>query len=423
MQVQKTIKVKVGELSKRKQNYLESALKKGLKCTKDFLQLSKENKTTSNKKLHHLGYKKLVRKYKLPACIIHQSRNKCVEIMRSWWKNIRRGKKRHQFPEPKALRVRYDNVVFRLEDTQNKKYPYFASILVASRTRIRIPLIVNSNYQKEYVVDLLKGKYKKGSTDLVKKKGYYFIYLTISKEVNIPKPTREFAPVGCDVGINNLAVVVVPQQSVKFFSGKRVIWKRKHFAKIRQDLQKRLNTNLLNKIKGRERRFVAHLNHNISSYIVEQAKKLEKPVIVMEKLRYIREKTKVRKKQRVIHESWTFRQLQRMIEWKANWEGIPVVYINPEYTSQICPKCFSINKRQKYNYKCKYCGYEANSDFVGATNIYKQFWNAISFSEQALINCALDIANSEPNGGVYQGIKKIGCVQKFTREVRNSSTQ
>jgi len=380
-------------LTNKKKLYLDKALENSLNCLKEFLELSKENKTTSNKKLHHLGYKKLMREYNVPACIVHQSRNKAVEIMKSWWKNIRRGKKSHKFPEPKALRIRYDNIVFRLIETDNRKYPYFASILVASRTRIYLPLIVNSDYQEEYIRGLLKGEYMKGSADLVKKDDEFYFYVVIKKEVHIPKVSREFTPVGVDLGINNLACVTVLGKSVKFFSGKRVIWKKRHLNKIKADLQSRKNQKFLKKIKGKERRFINHINHEISSYIIKQAKKLEKAVIVLEDLRYILQRTKVRKKQRYLHNSWAFRQLQRTIQRKAYWEGISVVYVNSKYTSQICPKCFSVNKRKKHLYKCSYCGYQANADFVGSVNIAKRFFEAICLKETAPIDSAVRIAN------------------------------
>jgi len=94
-----------------------------------------------------------------------------------------------------------------------------------------------------------------------------------------------------------------------------------------------------------------------------------------------------------------------MIVYKANWEGIPVVFINPSYTSQICPKCFSTNKRVKHLYKCSHCGYQANSDFVGSVNIGKKFFEFIQFKEQASINNALNTTCSESK------TLKIGSVQ------------
>ena len=90
MEVKKTIKFKVGELRKGKQDLIDLALANSLNAIKDFMNLSIKNKTTSNLKLHHLGYKNIILKYQLPACIVHQSRNKASEIIRSWKTNKRR---------------------------------------------------------------------------------------------------------------------------------------------------------------------------------------------------------------------------------------------------------------------------------------------------------------------------------------------
>lgn len=383
MQVQKTIKFKVGELTNNKEKRLNEVLCKSLACLKDILEVSKKEKTTSNKKLHHLVYKDMRDKYELPACVIHQSRNKSVEIMKSWWKNIKRGKKKHKFPEPRALRIRYDNVVFKLIETENKKYPYFASVLCEQRTRIYLPLIVNSDYQKEHIKGIFNRIYKKSCGELVKKGKDFFIHVTISKKVNIPKVDRNFNPIGIDIGINNLACVTVLQKSVKFFSGKRVIWKKKNYGRIKSILQNKRANKKLKQIYGREQRFIDNLIHKVSAYVIGQAKNLKNPVVIMENLRYIRETTKQRKKQRHLHQTWAFRKLQQSISYKANWDEIPIIYVNPEYTSQICPKCFSVNKRNKHSYKCRYCDYELNSDFIGSVNIAKSFFETISFQENS----------------------------------------
>ena len=125
------------------------------------------------------------------------------------------------------------------------------------------------------------------------------------------------------------------------------------------------------------------------------------------------EKTKVRKKQRYIHQTWAFRRLQNMIQYKALWNNLPMVYIQPQYTSQVCPKCLSTNKRVKSNYKCKFCGSEYNSDLVGAINITKKFWEGISFPEMASINNAIGFSFSEPQamniGRAKKSILKGGC--------------
>ena len=91
--------------------------------------------------------------------------------------------------------------------------------------------------------------------------------------------------------------------------------------------------------------------------------------IVMENLKHILKKTRVSKKQRARHHSWFFRRLQKCIEYKALWEGIPVMYVTPDYSSQICSKCGALNKRNKHIYKCKKCGFECNADYNAGRNL------------------------------------------------------
>jgi len=388
MQVQKTIKFKVGELGKRKQGRLDFVLNNGLSATKEFLRLALENKTTSNIKLHRLGYFEIVKKYNLPACIVHQARNKAREVYKSWKTNKFRLREEIKLPKLKSLRVRFDNVIFQLIETDNKKYPYFVSFLCErgrsgkQDNRIYVPIIANSEWQKEYIFGLISKKYKKGSADLVKKGEDYFVHIVIGKEIYIPQLNSSFNPIGIDCGINNLAVVNVSGKP-KFFSGGEVLWKKQNYGRIKSILQNKKATKKLRQICKKEKNFVDNINHQISSWVIREAKKVINPVIVLEDLKYIRETTKVRKKQRYAHNSWAFKQLQNTIRYKAYWEEIPVIFIDSRYTSQICPKCLSVNKRQKHNYKCSYCGYQANSDFIASINIQKRFLEAISFPENS----------------------------------------
>lgn len=71
--------------------------------------------------------------------------------------------------------------------------------------------------------------------------------------------------------------------------------------------------------------------------------------------------------------SWAFYQLQQFIEYKALEKGHPVIYIDPHYTSQICPRCGHTEKsnrnQKKHWFRCKTCGYQSNDDRVGSINI------------------------------------------------------
>ncbi|SHK64202.1 RNA-guided endonuclease TnpB family protein, partial [Paramaledivibacter caminithermalis] len=113
------------------------------------------------------------------------------------------------------------------------------------------------------------------------------------------------------------------------------------------------------------------VNHKISKEIVNIAKE-EKAIINLEELKNIRERIKYSKKMNKRLHNWNFYQLQTFIEYKANAEGLEVVYVKPNYTSQMCSACEHIDKRNRPNqstFKCKACGYEANADYNTSVNI------------------------------------------------------
>ncbi|WP_292484854.1 transposase, partial [Methanohalobium sp.] len=69
---------------------------------------------------------------------------------------------------------------------------------------------------------------------------------------------------------------------------------------------------------------------------------------------------------------WAFSELTEFILYKAKLDGVPVVIINPMYTSQQCSECGYINKnnRQKQaNFRCKNCGHQDNADYNASKNI------------------------------------------------------
>ena len=176
------------------------------------------------------------------------------------------------------------------------------------------------------------------------------------------------------------------QSSVKFHSGQRIKYKNEFFRKQRAILQQNGALKEIKRLKGKQSRYNDFYRHNIAKDVVEQAKKEKNPVIVMEDIKDIRNTAKVGKSY-ILH-NWIFRKLQSAIEYKANWEKIPVIYVEPRYTSQICSKCGELNKRNKHSYECNSCDYEVNSDYNAGRNIAKRFFSAICQEEQASINNA-----------------------------------
>ena len=53
------------------------------------------------------------------------------------------------------------------------------------------------------------------------------------------------------------------------------------------------------------------------------------------------------------------------------WNGIPFIEVAPEFTSQVCPVCFNLDKKNRNgkNFLCTCCGYKDDADHVGGINI------------------------------------------------------
>jgi len=404
MKLSKTLKIKIGKLSNNKQNRLDILINKNTKAINFCLDKVKEGKLIT----HGLVYKDL-RKLNLPATVIHGCRAKSVEIIKSYMK-IKKKKKNTKFPELKNSRVRFDNRVVKLRKTDNILYKYFISLLYKAGTkgksdnRIELPLMINSEYQKE-IIQQIGDIYKLGSTELIKKGNDYFIHISYSKEIDIPVPDKSFSPVGIDIGINNLAVSVA-QSSVVFCSGRGIDYKNTFFRKQKYKLIYNFAYQELKRMKRRQTRYNDFYIHNIAKRITVQAKRETKPVIVMENLKHIKEVIIIKKKQRARHNDWVFSRLQKVIEYKALWEGIPVIYIDPYHSSQICSKCGELNKRIKHTYKCKSCGFECNSDYNAGRNLQNLFL-AKCQEEQASINNAFNPNNQEPKAKRDIGVMNI----------------
>lgn len=230
-----------------------------------------------------------------------------------------------------------------------------------------------ANY--DYANQFFDGSWKYIASKLVKHKdGCYYFHLSCEKEIEEVDITKASNFMGIDLGINHLAVATTIDNKNRFFRGGEVKNVRNVYVKQRERLQEkgtRSAKRMLKHLSGREKRLMRDVNHVVSKQIIEFAEENSVKVVGLENLSNIRESTKVRRKQRYRHNSWAFRELQSFVEYKAKEKGIAIVYVNPKYTSQTCPRCkhISRNNRKGREFRCEVCGYELNADLVGARNI------------------------------------------------------
>ena len=220
-------------------------------------------------------------------------------------------------------------------------------------------------------------KTQQGESNLCLIDGAFYLFATC--EIDEPTPADVEDVLGVDFGIKNIAV----DSDGNRHSGAHVSSLRKRRRRQRKRLQSKgthAAKRRLKKISGKEQRFAKHTNHVISKQIVNIAKRTDR-AIALEDLKGIRGRVRLRRNQRDDLHSWAFHDLGQKILYKAKAAGVPVVIVNPKYTSQACSVCGCIEKRNRPNqetFLCVSCGFAANADANAAVNISIRGRGAIS---------------------------------------------
>jgi len=206
---------------------------------------------------------------------------------------------------------------------------------------------------------------RQGESDLVFRKGRWFLFCTINV---IEPPTDEpDGFLGVDLGIARIAT----DSDGQSFSGAHVRNLRKRHRRLRAKLQSQDTKSakrLLKKRSLKEKRFAAKLNHEISKAIVLKAKHTKRG-IALENLKGIRSRVRAKKADRAERHSWSFFQLRMFIEYKAKLHGVRVVFVDPRNSSRQCAQCGHIsksNRQSQSSFQCRQCGYSRHADVNAA---------------------------------------------------------
>jgi putative transposase len=70
--------------------------------------------------------------------------------------------------------------------------------------------------------------------------------------------------------------------------------------------------------------------------------------------------------------SWPRSEIHRQIEYKAALEGVPLIKVNPQWTSKTCPVCGARRRdRVGQDFVCDVCDWEMDRQHNAALNILK----------------------------------------------------
>jgi IS605 OrfB family transposase len=296
--------------------------------------------------IHRLAYREIRKRFGLAADVAVRAIAKAVEC-------FRRDKKKCPVFKPRSAIV------------HNQRTLSFKELTTVSvwclGGRLLIPFVCGA-YQKER-----QGRIK-GECDLVYRKGKFYLLCTIDMPEGAP--VEPSGALGVDLGIVNLAT----DSDGATYSGEKVDACRKHYARRRTSLN-RVGTKSarrrLSKTRKREANFRRNENHRISKQIVAKAKATDS-AIVLENLKGIRDRVTVKRQQRNRHAGWSFNQLRSFLEYKAKLAGVPILIVDPRYSSRtcsVCGYCEKANRKSQAEFQCQHCGYSTNADFNAALNL------------------------------------------------------
>ncbi len=318
--------------------------------------ITNRNKNESKFRLKILRLQKQKELSKKPSKIINIQRK-----IDGWTRKLN---KEPPLPELNTKIIRIHNKAWRFGVKNDTKYIIipFEKVGKNSSPYKKLWIPIKSGV---YVDEIIKNHKKFGVGQINLKNNTFTTTIKVPIEEKPDYEPETF--VGVDRGINNIAVMVALDKdnkfiTSKFFNGDEARYLRNRFNNYRKEVSGVGRLDLLKKSKDRESNWMEYTNHNVSRKIVDMVSELKNPIIKLEELNNFNPKLR-----------WNYYQLQQMTEYKAKMKGIKVEYVNPRYTSQTCPKCGTIDtknrKKGTIEFKCVNCGYQNNADFIGAWNI------------------------------------------------------
>lgn len=226
--------------------------------------------------------------------------------------------------------------------------------------------------------------YIQGEADLAYVRGKFYLLQTVDIPSEKEESVEEF--LGVDMGITDIATLSSGQR----FASKELNQYKIHRQTVRSSLQAKGtkgSKKALKRLSGKERRTQLLINHTIAKHIVILAKEQSKGIVV-ENLKGIRRSLdKFSKKQKGLYNKWGFYDLRCKIEYKAQKAGLPVVVVDPRYSSKMCHCCKHIGNRKSKHFKCINCGLEMDADHNAALNL-SVMGVSIAYPENSTLYCA-----------------------------------
>jgi putative transposase len=378
-------------------------------ATNGAIRAGLQAKVTSRNALNKLAYKDfreehpgiyaqhLVSAFEVAAVILKNHRRQLRNTMTG---------RATRTPYVKRLMMKTENQAYKLDRKEG-----IIDLPVKAGLHVRLKLVV-SQYHRRFLDD---EAYSLGSLTLLPDK------VIIAFRRTSPKPYLPKSVLSLDTNERSLDGVFIREGSSNAvraeFPDVAIIQQRHHDRRKRLQKKKahdRRTARALCRRQGqREHHRVEYRLHQVANTILSFAKSQES-AIVLEDLKGIRHKKGKDLNRRL--SLWPRRKLHRIIAYKAEDEGIPIVIVNPRYSSKKCPICGSIqHSRMGTEFECE-CGWHMDRHINASINLLqtassKGLAGGLRFDPGAFRHDAMMIlyepamaARSEPNGMSEEGV-------------------
>ena len=189
--------------------------------------------------------------------------------------------------------------------------------------------------------------------------------------VKVPEKPQSISTkrMGIDLGIKVPAVAFTEDGKIYFFgNGRESRFRRNAFYAKLTELQKKEDYSKIKELNHGLYRWMITQCHLISSQIVQFAVDQNDGVLCVEQLHGIGKREMKQSRDKRELNQWSYYRLIDNVRYKAQREGLRLVFVDPRYTSKRCPRCGRLNTPDKRFYRCV-CGFHCHRDIVGAMNI------------------------------------------------------
>jgi putative transposase len=388
--------------------YLESNLPSEAKFLLEDFRLAVNNairaglqaRITSRNALIKIAYRDFRREH---PRMYSQHLVSAFEVAGSVLKNHRRRVRKGvlcRIPYVKRLMMKAENQAYKLDRRSG-----VIDLPIRAGCHVVLRLVV-SQYHRKYLDDTALSL---GSLTVLPDR----VIVTFRKDA--PKPFVPESVLSLDTNERSLDGVFVEGDVAKAIKAEfpdiAVIQQRHHDRRKRLQKKKahdrRISKRLCRREGTREHHRIDYRLHQVANSVLKFAEE-RKSAIVLEDLKGMRPKWSKELNRRL--SIWPRRKLHQIIEYKAQWKGIPVVKVDPRNSSRTCPTCGRIQySRMGAEFKCE-CGWRLDRHINASINllqtaISKRMAGGLRFNPGAFQHDVMMIlyepamaARSEPNG-------------------------